>query len=276
VSLSLESLEERYCPATPPQITLTVQPLNSGRMVQLSGTVVDDAPASVSITFSGVVSASATASASGAFSCTAQASGLGTVSAVGSDTFGLKSDTAQATVTNSAPSLTLSVAYGTQRNVTLSGRVTDAQAGACTVQFTGVATGSTTTNADGTYSLTVSASQLGTVQATAQNPWAQVSSPAQVTLTSAPPSITNFQAIRGALNVWTFQGRVTDASAPGLVVRFGGLPSLAGQTTTVGSDGWFYFTVRLQDGEQGTASAQTTNWWGLDSNLALADVSPST
>jgi hypothetical protein len=277
VSLTLEALEDRYCPATPaaPQITLTAQPLNSGRLVELAGTVTDSDPATVTITFSGVVSASTTANASGSFDCAAQASGLGTVSAVGADTLGLTSNTAQATITSAAPTLTLAIAYGAQRTITLSGQVTDAQAGACTVQFTGVATGSTTTNADGTYRLTVSASQLGTVQAVAQDPWGQKSAAAQLSVTSAAPSITNFQAIRGTLNVWTFQGQVTDESAQGLVVRFGGLPSLAGYTATVRSDGWFYLTVELPDGEQGTASAQTTDWWGLDSNESLTDVSPS-
>jgi hypothetical protein len=276
-SLTLEALEDRYCPTTSaaPQITLTAQPLNSGRLVELTGTVTDSDPATVTITFSGVVSASTTASASGKFDCTAQASALGTVSAVGSDTFGLTSNTAQATIASAAPTLTLAVAYGAQRTITLSGQVTDAQAGACTVQFTGAATGSTTTNADGTYSLTVSASQLGTVQAVAQDPWAQSSAAAQVSVTSAAPSITNFQAIRGTLNCWTFQGQVTDESAAGLTVRFAGLPSLAGRTVTVESNGWFYLTVELQDGEEGTASAQTTDWWGLDSNVALADVSPA-
>ena len=259
VSLSLEALEERNCPATSaPQITLTAHPLNSGRLVELAGTVTDSDPATVTITFGGVVSASTTANASGNYDCTAQASGLGTVSAVGSDSMGLTSNTAQATLTSTAPSLTLSIAYGSQRSVTLSGQVTDDQAGACTVQFTGVATGSTTTNAGGTYSLTVNASQLGTVQATVQNPWGQTSA-AQVTATSAAPSITNFRAIREVGNVWTFQGQVTDESAQGLVVRFGGLPSLQGQTATVRADGTFYLTVELQDGEQGTASAQTVS-----------------
>ena len=276
VSLALEALEERYCPAAPaPQITLTAQPLNSGRLVELAGTVTDSDPATVTITFSGVVSASTTANAAGNYDCTVQASGLGTVSAVGSDTLGLTSNTAQATISSAAPSLTLALAYGSQRSITLSGRVTDAQAGACTVQFTGVATGSTTTNADGTYSLTVNASQLGTVQARVQDTGGQTSAAAHVTVTSAAPSITHFQAIRGALNVWTFQGQVTDESAPGLTVRFGGLPSLVGRTVTVDSTGWFHLTIELQDGEQGTASAQTTDWWGLNSNLALTDVSPS-
>jgi hypothetical protein len=275
VALSLESLEERYCPASPPLISLTAQPLNSGRLVELSGTVTDSNPTSVTVTFSGVVSASTTPDAAGDFACSAQAVGLGTVSAVATDGAGLSSAPAQATLTNPAPTLTLTIAYGAQRSITLSGRVTDNQPGACTVTFTGVATGSTTTNADGTYSLTTNASQLGTVQATAQNPWAQNSASAQGTVTSAPPWISNFQAIRGNLNVWTFQGQVTDESAPGLMVRFGGLPSLAGHTTAVESNGWFYLTVELQNGEQGNASAQTTDWWGLNSNVAAANVSPA-
>jgi hypothetical protein len=272
-ALRLESLEPRYCPAAP-QITLAVQPLNSGRMVQLSGTVVDGNPASVAVIFRGVVSATTTASAAGNFRATAQASGLGTVSAVGVDDAGLSSNTAQAAVASSVPTLTLSLAYGAQRAVTLSGQVTAPAPGGLTVTFTGAAAGTTTTHADGSYSLTVTASQLGNVQAVVQDPWGQNSAPAQVTVANNAPTVTNFQAIHQSLNVWTFQGQVTDESAPGLSVRFGGLPSLAGQMVTVGSDGWFYLTITLQAGEAGTASAQTTDWWGLNSNTALADVSP--
>jgi hypothetical protein len=130
-------------PGDAPQLTLTSQPLNSGRLVELSGTVTDSDPTGVTVTFSGVVSASTTPDAAGYYVCAAQASALGDVSAVATDGEGLSSEAAQAVVTSPAPTLTLAVAYGTQRTITLSGRVTDDQPGACTVTFTGVATGST-------------------------------------------------------------------------------------------------------------------------------------
>ena len=50
------------------------------------------------------------------------------------------------------------------------------------------------------------------------------------------------------------------------------LPSLNGKTATVGADGWFYLTITLQANEQGSACAQTTDWWGLTSNVAQSTV----
>jgi hypothetical protein len=58
-----------------------------------------------------------------------------------------------------------------------------------------------------------------------------------------------------------------------MTVRLGGLPSLDGVTATVGSDGWWEVTRTLNAGETGTVTAITTDWWGLDSNLAMTSVS---
>src|SRR5205807_997738 len=89
------------------------------------------------------------------------------------------------------------------------------------------------------------------------------------------PVISNFAAVSAAPNVWTFQGQVTDESTPALTVSFGGLPSLGARMVTVNSNGWFSLTVELQDGEDGTATAQTTNSFGLDSNVAETLVAPA-
>jgi hypothetical protein len=88
------------------------------------------------------------------------------------------------------------------------------------------------------------------------------------------PSIEDFQAIQETSNIWTFRGRVTGNDVVGLEVRFGGLPSLSGQTATVEENGWFYLTIRLQPGERGVASAQTTDRSGNASNVALTNVNP--
>src|SRR5262245_48003946 len=59
---------------------------------------------------------------------------------------------ARATPTSAVPTLTLALAYGTERTVTLSGQVTAEAAGGLTVTFAGAATGSMKTSADGNYS----------------------------------------------------------------------------------------------------------------------------
>ena len=264
---ALEVLEGRLCPSAPPVLTLSAT-MGMGKTVVLSGTVADSNPASVTITFSGAASGTTTANPSGNYSFTTQASSLGTVYAVGVDGNNLSSNQASANLTCAIPSVTLSITYGIQRTVTLSGQVTAGSPGGLTVQFTGVVNGSVVTNPDGTYSLTAQASALGNIQAQTTDVWGQASSTAQATVSSAAPRITNFGAVQGAGNTWTFQGQVTDESAAGLVVQFGGLPSLLGQTATVQANGWFYLTIQLQPGENGGASAQTTDWWGLASNEA--------
>ena len=95
-------------------------------------------------------------------------------------------------------------------------------------------------------------------------------------MTTNGPVISNFVGVNGSFNTWTFQGQVTTPNAAGLVIQFGGLTSLQGQTTTVGADGWFYLTIDLQAGESGTATAQTTDAAGTTSNLALAFIRPLT
>ena len=167
------------------------------------------------------------------------------------------------------PSISLSVSYGSQRTVTLSGQVTDVDAGGLTVTFTGMVTGSTVTNPDGTFSATFTATGLGEVDASTTDSQGLESNVATVTLTSNPPVITNFMATAGQAGVWTFTGTVTDESPAGLVVTFGGLPSLANQMATVQSNGSFELSVVLQAGEEGTATAVTTDWWGLMSNEAI-------
>lgn len=263
---NLEVLEARDCPAAP-QITLTATPL-SGHQVQLSGSVTDENPASVMITFKGVASGTTMASSNGTFSYTATASGLGDVQAVGTDQEMLSSNTATATVSSQAPSITLSISYGSGKTVTVSGKVTDESPSGLPVTFTGKVSGTATTGSDGTFTLTTQASGLGDIQATAVDAWGLQSSTASVTVASNAPVISQFTAVHVAGNVWTLQGQVTDEMAMTCEVTFGGLPTLVGKSATPGSDGWFYLTVQLQPGEDGIATAQATDCWGLTSTVA--------
>ncbi len=89
-----------------------------------------------------------------------------------------------------------------------------------------------------------------------------------------PPRIIDFTGIEEGPNEWTFQGQVVGDNAAGLVVQFGGIPSLQGQTATTDANGCFQITVQLGSGEHGTATAQTTDQWGQSSNVARTPVDP--
>jgi hypothetical protein len=165
--------------------------------------------------------------------------------------------------------ISLSVTYGTQKMVTLSGQVTNTdQPGGLTVQIAGSASGSVVTDANGNYSITLPVTQLGAVTATTTN---GQSNTAQVTLVSQPPLITNFTWTVGAGGMTTFSGRVLDQSAPGLTVSFGGEPvSMQNQKVTVDADGWFHFSIKLNGAatDNGAVTAVVTDWWGLKSPVA--------
>ncbi len=279
VSLCLEPLENRDCPAvsggggsTPPSLTFSASIL-AGNTVHLSGGVTDDHPNMTYVQFSGVISGSAQPNSAGQYDAFIDGSALGTIIAQAHDMLMNSSPTVDATITSNAPTITLNRSYGANGSVILWGHVTDEDAAGHTVTFTGAVLGTATTNNNGDFSLTTIYWSLGDVSASTTDCWGQTSNTATATLANAAPVITSFQAIHTSLNIWTFQGSVTDEYAPGLTVRFdGNLPSLRGQTTTVGADGRFYLTIRLQDNEDGTARAQTTDWRSLDSNEALSFV----
>ncbi len=265
---TLEALEDRWCP-TVPGVTLTATEL-MGNMVRLTGTVTDDNPSLATVSFSGAASGSAMVDPSGNFTLITMANTLGAINAVVHDREGLSSNPAQVNLTNVAPTITLSVIYNSQKSITLTGKVTDENPMGMTVTISGAAAGTTTVMmADGSFTITLNATQLGNVQATTTDVWGMTSNTAQVVVANEAPVITNFEGVREAGNIWTFSGKVIDESAPGLTVRLGGLPSLQTKFAMVESSGWFSCTVILGPSEDGTASAQTTDWWGLESEEAL-------
>ena len=173
-----------------------------------------------------------------------------------------------------APSLSYTHMEAGPHAFTLNGHVTDEQPAGLTVQFTGVFSGTTQTNSSGDFAFSIMPSQLGSIFAQVTDNEGLSSASVENVLTSTVPVISNFSARWVFGTVWTFSGRVSDEYAAGLTVRFGGLPSLQGKTAVVAADGTFSLTVILANGEQGTATAQTTDWWGQDSNQAWMTVHP--
>ncbi len=281
--LRIESLEERLVPAnsgatgtvSPPVITSFGAATLQNHQIKLAGQVADSTGTMVTVSFSGAASGTVTCDTSGAFSYITSNASLGNVSASAVDGKGLAASPVSATISDTAPALSLTMAYGSQRTVVLSGRVIDVDMGGRTVTFSGVVNATVVTNSDGTFCLTTQASSLGTIQATTVDLWGLRSNTAQVNVTSNAPIIQGFTATENSNNYWTFSGWVSDESAPGLIVQFGGLPSVTGKTAVVGTDGTFSLTVQLQPGEAGDVTAQVTDWWGLMSVLVSAVVQPS-
>lgn len=95
--------------------------------------------------------------------------------------------------------------------------------------------------------------------------------------TAPPPQIVNFMAVANGGNNWEFSGDVQDRAPGGLAVALGGQPaSLQGVTVTTDANGHFDTVITLQANgtDTGTATAQTTDAQGLQSNVASCMVNP--
>lgn len=178
-----------------------------------------------------------------------------------------------ATVGTTTPteSLTLNATYQQNKQVTLSGQLTGSTGAIAneTIYLTGATTGSATTNSQGNYSVTLTASSLGSVYAASAD---GNSNTAQYTLVGGNPTISNFQAISEGSGLWYFSGNVSNAPTQGEIVEFGGINALEGQSVTVNSDGTFDFWAIVKSGQGGWATAEAVDWWGDTSQIAGAMV----
>lgn len=161
--------------------------------------------------------------------------------------------------------LSLNVTYQQNRQVILSGQLTNAAGPVANegINFSGAVNGSTTTNGQGGYSITLTATALGQVNAVSAD---GLSNTAQYTLVGGSPVVNNFDAMPEGGGLWEFSGTVTGAPTQGEVVNFGGIPALNGQSVSVNSDGSFSFYAIVNSG--GTATAEAVDWWGDTSPIA--------
>jgi hypothetical protein len=138
-----------------PTIALTYT-WQANKVVHVSGHVTDEFNSGLTVTFSGAASGNTTTDSNGDFSANLTATQLGTLNANVSDQWNQAAQAASVTLTNSAP--VIQNFTGTCQGGTIwkfTGRVVDEYAPGLTVHFSGLFTGSTTVNADGTFSLTV-------------------------------------------------------------------------------------------------------------------------
>ncbi len=164
-------------------------------------------------------------------------------------------------------SLSMTPPTAGSKQVALSGQVTNTSSpGGLTVLLSGVVGGTATTDANGNFTATLTASGQGAAYAATSDGQSNI---AQVAVTDPGTVIDDFGAITGTSNIFTFSGHV-QGGYQGEVVNFGGLKDLEGQSATVDANGEFSLTVQL-DGktdDEGDAYAQATDAWGVQSNEA--------
>lgn len=266
--LRFETLEGRCVPSAVPVIDALAVSEQAWGGVAVTGHVVDESPEGLTVTLTGAMQGSATVGSDGSFSTSASGGQLGTLSATVVDWEYQQSEVATAQLTSNTPAISdLTVTEAAHGSVIVTGCVTDENPGGLTVVIAGVVQGTATADPDGSFSATIyGSSQLGTVTATVADWFGQQSATPTVQLTSAAPAIVNFTASVVGSDQLCIAGQVTDESPEGLAV----VVTWLGQSYTVWADGngCFEWSGTIQAGQEGTATAQTTDWWALASNVA--------
>jgi len=167
-----------------------------------------------------------------------------------------------------------SVSQAGHHDVQLTGSVSDDGAvSGLTVSFSGVVSGSTTTDEDGDFSCVLTASALGTITATATDDGGLTSDPSSADLTNIAPSI-SVSARQVVGGCWVIEGSVGDEWAYGLTVTLSSSnPLLDGVSVEVGSNGGFEFSILDPNANLigATIAASVTDWWG-ESDTAFTSI----
>lgn len=256
-ALTLEQLETRDCPS----MTLSVTP-EGGDMVLLTGQVSTSTVPSATVSFGGPVSGSVATDAQGDFSYTAPAASLGTVTAKAVDDTGATVGSAKAPLMVAVPTVNVSVAWGAEHQIVVSGHVTAADPQNCTVCLGGVVNVTATPDAQGNFSIPLNATALGTITAQAVDLWTQSSLPTAADLTTPAPGVTLAVASNGTHEV-TLTGHVTGQDPQSTVVHFTG--AVTG-TTTPDASGNFTYTATAT--AIGTIAASAVDYWAQASDDA--------
>jgi hypothetical protein len=234
--------------------------------VTLSGKVSSAQPAGMIVTFTGPVNGTAVTDANGNYSLTTNAAYLGDVQATTTDAYGQQSNTAIAVITAPpAPSITLVATTDGQNSVTLSGVVSAEEPAGMVVTLSGVVNATTVADSNGNYSLTVDTDQVGNVQATTVDVYAQESNAATATLAApAAPTITLFVTMNGQNSV-TLSGVVSGDRTAGLIVTFTGAVNATAVTDSNGN-----YSLTIDADNLGEVQASTVDAFGQQSNVATA------
>ncbi len=256
----VEALETRLTPTVNMAPTLTIDVVESdANFVRISGQVDDEIPGMAEVTLTGLINDTFQVEPDGSFTELYQVSGFGAISAYAEDFENLKSPTKNLNFSSAAPTITVDYIWDTTaKTVTVFGTVTDELPDLTNVTFSGAVTGTATVDAEGNFSATLQASEIGQITATFLDQWGQSASDS-VTLQNNKPTISDFQAVPAGGNYFTISGFVNDEQPNGLMVQLGGVST---ETIEVGVTGYFSITIELPPGTTGTLTATVTDWWG--------------
>jgi hypothetical protein len=171
-----------------------------------------------------------------------------------------------------APSnLTMAVTYEPNKQVLISGQLTGTSNPANEqINIMGAAQGQCVTDAQGNYSVILTANSLGVVGAVTADGQSNI---ALATLAVGPAVINNFKAVAQPGGYYQFSGNVSGtAPTQGMVIDFGGLACLQNQTVAVNADGSFCLTIQVPQGQTGMVWAQSVDWWGDPSQDVITTV----
>lgn len=179
-------------------------------------------------------------------------------------------------ITANAPVLSeLSVTYGDDRSVTLSGTVAADDMTMLTVDFSGVASGSVTVSSDGSFTYTTTATGVGIVTAQA-NRLGLSSNMRQIMLAPPVPVLESFTIQQPTLSLFdmktvTFSGSVTTSvgQVSTLIVSF------CGEVTTMAApsfDGTFEKQLTMPRSQEGVVICMVVDDWGNYSNAIQANL----
>jgi hypothetical protein len=169
-------------------------------------------------------------------------------------------------------SFTITATSGT--NVHMAGHVQDPNPATVFLTITGVVIAGANADANGDFSCDSTATALGTAHAIATDGGGNTSATVDAVLSVAGPEITSFTASCNLGNIWTFSGHIASGENPqGMTVVLSGLPDLNNVHVTVDANGNFSFTKQLAQGDNGTVTANITDWWGQSDEPASVVVS---
>jgi hypothetical protein len=171
-----------------------------------------------------------------------------------------------------APSfLSISLNYSSNKSGAVNGRLANTpNPGGQTIVFSGITSGTVTTNANGSFTYPCTFTALGTVFA--QGPDSNL---AQATLSIAPPVLNSFTAVENQ-TTFTLSGSVSYSSNfADVTVNFGGCPvTLQNKSTSVDYTGSYSYlwTPNGLASDNGTCWAQAVDVWGQTSSQLLETI----
>jgi hypothetical protein len=266
----LERLETRDCPAAP---SLTVHAFDAGgNQLEVVGRVRDEHPGTTIVHITGAAQGDAHPDATGYFRVFLPQTGPGAVEGQAVDDQGLPSKTTETSSFggyNQPPTVMYEIGQRGGHQVLIQGYVTDdGPVGGLPVVFRGVVSGTAITNADGTFTITLTASSLGWMCANAQDDDGAWSGDYWVELQNLKPEILGLRATQGTGGWWVLSGTVNDEWPSRLIVVLqSSIPDLNGRQVKCGSTGAFSTSFTLPPGFQsGIVIATVTDWWGATSD----------